>query len=109
MARETKGRERNNRARKQFPPETITRSKIRGTGFRRSPCRHRLLLASADRAEPPNSAMAKAPGGPVGDPLLVSTFALSSTKKRLMLYENGISIADVSRHSSEYGAGFVFP
>lgn len=47
--------------------------------------------------------MAKAPGGPVGDPLLVSTFALSGTKKRLMLYENGISVADVSRHSkSEY-------
>lgn len=45
--------------------------------------------------------MAKAPGGPVGDALLVSTFALSGAKKRLMLYENGISIADVSRHSSE--------
>lgn len=43
--------------------------------------------------------MAKAPGGPVGDALLVSTFALSGAKKRLMLYENGISIADVSRHS----------
>nr|XP_037281355.1 ceramide kinase-like [Rhipicephalus microplus] len=43
--------------------------------------------------------MAKAPGGPVGDPLLVSTFALSSTKKRLMLYENGISVADVSQHN----------
>ncbi|KAH8021715.1 hypothetical protein HPB51_016379 [Rhipicephalus microplus] len=45
--------------------------------------------------------MAKAPGGPVGDPLLVSTFALSSTKKRLMLYENGISVADVSQHNSD--------
>ncbi|KAL1471997.1 hypothetical protein MTO96_023307 [Rhipicephalus appendiculatus] len=51
--------------------------------------------------------MAKAPGGPVGDPLLVSTFALSSTKKRLMLYENGISVADVSRHSKSEDELFI--
>ncbi|XP_075552025.1 ceramide kinase [Dermacentor variabilis] len=51
--------------------------------------------------------MAKAPGGPVGDPLLVSTFALSGTKKRLMLYENGISVADVSRHSKTEDDEFI--